>query len=125
MLRSSGAGRAILYEYGVIFLIGIGLVPRQYSSGGKERFGRVSKAGQTDIRRLLIIGAKARVIGRGVRNVAHDNWLGRTMHRKPKMLAAIALAKQNDPPNLSDAYEQRRLSRSGQGDGRVDVMPRR
>ena len=34
-----------------------GLVPRQMSSGGKERLGRISKAGQSDIRRLLIIGA--------------------------------------------------------------------
>jgi hypothetical protein len=34
---------------------------RQFSSGGKERLGRVSKAGQADIRRLLIIGAMARV----------------------------------------------------------------
>lgn len=91
--------RANLYEYGVIFPIGIGIVPRQYSSGGKKRLGCVSKAGQTDIRRL--------------------------MHRKPKMLAAIALAKQNGPPNLSDAYEQRRFSGSGQGDGGVDVMPHR
>ena len=31
----------------------LGLVPHQYSSGGKERLGRVSKAGQADIRRLL------------------------------------------------------------------------
>jgi transposase len=36
-------------------------VPRQFSSGGKERLGRVSKAGHADIRRLLIIGAMARV----------------------------------------------------------------
>jgi transposase len=39
----------------------LGLVPRQHSSGGKQRFGRVSKAGQANIRRLLIIGAMSRL----------------------------------------------------------------
>ena len=38
-----------------------GLVPRQHSSGGKERLGRMTKAGQADIRRLLIFGAMSRL----------------------------------------------------------------
>lgn len=80
------------FRSGRDFAAWLGLVPRQHSSGGKERLGHVSKAGQTDIRRLLIIGAMSRVIGRGARNVAALSWLGRLMHRKPKMLAAIALA---------------------------------
>jgi transposase len=80
------------FRSGRCFAAWLGLVPKQHSSGGKERLGRVSKAGQTDIRRLLIIGAMSRVIGRGARNVAAQSWLGRLMHRKPKMLAAIALA---------------------------------
>lgn len=42
------------------------LVPRQHSSGGKARLGRISKAGQADIRGLLIMGAMSRL-----------NWLGR------------------------------------------------
>lgn len=80
------------FRSGRDFAAWLGLVPRQHTSGGKERLGRVSKAGQTDIRRLLIIGAMSRVIGRGARNIAAPSWLGRLMHRKPKMLAAIALA---------------------------------
>jgi len=39
------------------FAAWLGLVPRQHSTGGKARLGRLSKAGQTDIRRLLIIRA--------------------------------------------------------------------
>lgn len=39
------------------FAAWLGLVPRQHSSGGKERLGRMSRAGQAEIRRLLIIGA--------------------------------------------------------------------
>ena len=49
------------FRCGRAFAAWLGLVPRQFSSGGKERLGRVSKAGQADIRRLLIIGAMARV----------------------------------------------------------------
>ena len=48
------------FRYGRDFAAWLGLVPRQFSSGGKERLGRVSKAGQADIRRLLIIGAMLR-----------------------------------------------------------------
>ena len=80
------------FRCGRDFAAWLGLVPRQHSSGGKERLGRVSKAGQIDIRRLLIIGAMSRVIGRGAKNIVHESWLGRMMQRKPKMLAAIALA---------------------------------
>jgi transposase len=70
----------------------LGLVPRQYSSGGKERLGRVSKVGQTDIRRLLIIGAMSRLNWLGRKSIPHGSWLARMLARKPKMLVAIALA---------------------------------
>jgi transposase len=44
------------FKRGRDFAARLGLVPRQHSSGGKERLGRVSKEGQADIRQLLIIG---------------------------------------------------------------------
>ena len=67
-------------------------MPRQHSSGGKERLGRISKAGQIDIRRLLIIGAMTRIMGRARHKIPPDSWLGQMLARKPKMLVAIALA---------------------------------
>lgn len=70
----------------------LGLVPRQFSSGGKERLGRVSKAGQADIRRLLIIGAMSRLNWLGRKSILPGSWLSRMLERKPKMLVAIALA---------------------------------
>lgn len=70
----------------------LGLVPRQHSSGGKQRLGRTSKSGQRDIRRLLIIGAMAVISGTKARPPAENSWLGRILARKPRMLAAIALA---------------------------------
>jgi transposase len=74
------------------FAAWLGLVPRQHSSGGKERLGRVSKAGQADIRRLLIIGAMSRLSWLGRRSIAAGSWLARMLGRKPKMLVAVALA---------------------------------
>ena len=53
------------FKTGRDFAAWLGLVPKQHSSGGKERLGRMTKAGQADIRRLLIIGAMSRL-----------NWLG-------------------------------------------------
>jgi transposase len=74
------------------FAAWLGLVPRQHSSGGKDRLGRVSKAGQADIRRLLIIGAMSRLGRLGRRTIPEGSWLARIMARKPRMLVAIALA---------------------------------
>lgn len=70
----------------------VGLTPRQYSSGGKDRLGRTSKMGQRDIRRLLIIGAVAVVRWATRKGAPEGTWLGRMMARKPKMLVAVALA---------------------------------
>lgn len=80
------------FKCGRDFAAWLGLVPRQHSSGGKDRLGRVSKAGQSDIRRLLIIGAMTRIIGRARHTVPVESWIGRMLARKPKMLVGIALA---------------------------------
>ncbi|MFZ3584316.1 IS110 family transposase [Loktanella sp. DJP18] len=80
------------FKAGRDFAAWLGLVPKQHSSGGKERLGRMTKAGQADIRRLLIIGAMSRLNWRGQRTIVEGSWLSRMLTRKPKMLVAIALA---------------------------------
>lgn len=80
------------FSCGRDFAAWLGLVPRQFSSGGKERLGRTSKAGQADIRRLLIIGAMSRLNWLGRKSIPEDSWLARISSRKPRMLVAIALA---------------------------------
>lgn len=80
------------FRCGRDFAAWLGLVPRQFSSGGKERLGRVSKAGQSDIRRLLIIGAMSRLNWLGRKSIPEGSWLARIAARKPRMLVAIALA---------------------------------
>jgi transposase len=80
------------FRCGRDFAAWLGLVPRQFSSGGKERLGRISKAGQADIRRLLIIGAMSRLNWLGRKSISEGSWLARMAARKPRMLVAIALA---------------------------------
>lgn len=80
------------FKRGRDFAAWLGLVPRQHSSGGKERLGRVSKAGQADIRKLLIIGAMSRLNWLGRKSIPDGTWLAKLMERKPRMLVAIALA---------------------------------
>jgi transposase len=80
------------FRSGRNFAAWLGLVPQQFSSGGKERLGRISKAGQADIRRLLIIGAMTRVNWASRKPPVPGSWLARMLARKPRMLVAIALA---------------------------------
>lgn len=70
----------------------LGLVPKQNSTGGKSRLGRVSKMGQVDIRSHLVRGAMS-VISAATRfGVKKGSWLERLLARKPKLVAAITLA---------------------------------
>ncbi len=81
-----------IFKRGRDFAAWLGLVPRQHSTGGKQVLGKISKMGQRDIRRLLIIGAMA-VVRSAVRKGAPEGgWLQRMLRRKPRMLVAIALA---------------------------------
>ena len=56
------------------------------------RVGRISKAGQADIRRLLIIGAMSCLNWTGRRSIPEGSWLAGMTARKPRLLVAIALA---------------------------------
>jgi len=66
----------------------LGLVPKQHSTGGKARLGKTSKMGQRDIRTLLVSGSMA--VERF--DTPNNGWLKRLLTRKPRMVAAIALA---------------------------------
>ena len=73
----------------------IGLVPRQNSTGGKERLGRISKQGDPYLRWLLVAGAMS-VIRQGRKTgFANNPWLADLMQRKPTKVAAVALVNKN------------------------------
>jgi len=69
----------------------IGLVPRQNSTGGKERLGSISKQGDRYLRRLLIVGALA-VIRHARNHPDKHPWLIKLLATKPVKVAAVALA---------------------------------
>ena len=73
----------------------LGLVPRQHSTGGKPKLLGISKRGDAYLRTLLIHGARAvlRVAERKA-NYA-DSWLANLLSRRPKNVAAVALANKN------------------------------
>ena len=72
----------------------LGLVPRQHTTAGKPRLGKISKMGQRDLRRLLVVGAMS-VIRNTVRSGRIDDpWLAAMLARNPnkRKLVAVALA---------------------------------
>lgn len=82
------------FSNGRNFAAWLGLVPRRHSSGGKTCLGRVSKMGQEDIRKLPIVGAMSRIRRICRRGEKIESWLGRHLARKPRMVAAVALANE-------------------------------
>lgn len=80
------------FRNGRDFAAWLGLVPRQHSTGGKERLGKVSKMGQRDLRRLLITGAMAVVRWATRKGAPEGSWLVRMLAKKDRLLVAIALA---------------------------------
>jgi transposase/transposase InsO family protein len=80
------------FRRGRDFAAWLGLVPRQHSTGGKQKLGKTSKMGQRDIRRLLVIGATAVIRRASRRGAPKGSWLARMLERKPVPVVAVALA---------------------------------
>lgn len=74
------------------FAAWLGLTPKERSTGGRQRLGRISRAGDKRIRQLLVLGATS-VIRRAIpENKAANPWLLKLLERRPRKLAAVALA---------------------------------
>ena len=85
-------GDARQFRSGRHFAAWLGLVPRQHSSAGKERLGRISKMGDRYIRRLLVIGATTRLRYARGRPTPDAEWINRLLTRRPARLVTVALA---------------------------------
>jgi len=88
-------GRPQAFHNGRHLAAWLGLVPRQYSSGGKERLGGISKRGSRSVRTLLIHGAGAVVQRAARRTDTQGRWLCALKPRKGTNVAAVALANKN------------------------------
>jgi hypothetical protein len=84
-------GKAANSKSGRDFAAWIGLVPRQHSTGGKERRGGISKQGDRYLRRLPVIGATAVVRQARLHPQKHP-WIMRLLAGKPAKLVAVAVA---------------------------------
>ena len=73
----------------------IGLVPGQYSSGGKARLGRITKAGDNYLRSLLVMGARAILAGLGDKQDGFSRWARSLVERRGYWRAVVAIAAKN------------------------------
>ena len=80
------------FRSGRDFSAWIGLVPKQNSSGGKERLGNISKRGDRYLRSLFTAGALAVIRYAKIHGTKHRPWLTALLARRPTKIAAIALA---------------------------------
>ena len=80
------------FRSGRNFSAWIGLVPKQHSSGGKDRLGSISKQGDRYLRSLFVAGALAVIRYAKIHGTEHRPWLTALLARRPSKVAAIALA---------------------------------
>jgi transposase len=81
-----------VFRSGRDFSAWIGLVPKQNSSGGKDRLGNISKRGDRYLRSLFTAGALAVIRYAKIHGTKHRPWLTALLARRPTKVAAIALA---------------------------------
>jgi transposase len=80
------------FRSGRNFSAWIGLVPKQHSSGGKNKLGSISKQGDRYLRGLFVAGALAVIRYAKIHGTKHRPWLAALLARRPTKVAAIALA---------------------------------
>lgn len=83
---------AKLFKNGRHFAAWLGLVPRQEGTGGKIRLGRISKAGDRYLRRLLVLGATSLIRSLANKTTPLALWVQGLLARRPKRAVTVALA---------------------------------
>ena len=74
------------------FAAWLGLTPRQNSSGGKDRLGRVSKMGNRYLRSLIVVGATAMIRYARDKGPVSARWINGLLEKKPARLVSVAVA---------------------------------
>jgi transposase len=80
------------FRSGRNFSAWVGLVPKQHSSGGKDKLGSISKQGDRYLRSLFTAGALAVIRYAKIHGTKHRPWLAALLARRPTKVVAIALA---------------------------------
>ena len=88
-------GKGTEFDSGRQFAAWIGLVPGQYSSGGKTRLGRITKAGDAYLRSLLVLGARAVLNAAANKTDSLSRWAMALRERRGYWKAVVAIAAKN------------------------------
>jgi transposase len=88
-------GNAAEFDSGRQFAAWLGLVPGQYSSGGKARLGRITKAGDAYLRSLLVLGARAVLNAAANKSDSLSRWAVKLAERRGYWKAVVAIAAKN------------------------------
>ena len=88
-------GRGQEFKCGRQLAAWLGLVPGQYSSGGKQRLGRITKAGDPYLRMLLVLGARAVLVSAKDKTDAISRWAVQLQARVGYWKAIVAIAAKN------------------------------
>ncbi|MDZ7804558.1 IS110 family transposase [Thiohalophilus sp.] len=91
----ASVGEAKTFANGRQFAAWLGLTPRQKSSGGRSRLGRISKRGDTYLRTLIIHGSRSAMLQTSKRDDAKSRWVESLKERRNQNVAAVALAAKN------------------------------
>lgn len=91
----AAVGDATQFNSGRDMAACFGLTPRQHSSGGKNRLGRISKRGDKYIRMLLVHGARAALKAAQNKEDGRSRWVKNLAGRRNKNIATVALANKN------------------------------
>ena len=91
----ASVGEARCFANGRQLAAWLGLVPRQSSTGGKQKLLGISKRGDTYLRKLLIHGARSVIRAAERKPDKKENWLNRLIGRRHKNIASVALANKN------------------------------
>jgi transposase len=91
----ASVGDAHEFDSGRQFAAWLGLVPGQYSSGGKARLGRITKAGDSYLRNLLVLGARSVLNAAKSRSDALSRWALKVAERRGYWKAVVAIAAKN------------------------------
>ena len=92
----AAVSNASAFKNGRQFAAWLGLVPRQHSTGGKERLLGMSKRGDNYLRKLLIHGARATLRWVGRTPDRRSQWIRQLVERRGKNRTAVAVANKND-----------------------------
>ena len=95
IMATIGNGNGLDFKCGRQFSAWVGLTPSQHSSGGKAKLGRITKAGDSYLRRMLVQGARSMLIRAKNKEDAVSRWAVQLQERRGYWRAVVALGAKN------------------------------